>query len=96
MAEVMALTHHERWDGTGYPRALEGNDIPLPGRLAAVADAFDAMTTDRPYRRRRTVDEALAVLDEERDRQFDGAVVDALMRGDRAALQPVRVPVAAF
>jgi HD-GYP domain-containing protein (c-di-GMP phosphodiesterase class II) len=88
MAEVIALTHHERWDGGGYPQALQGTEIPLPGRLAAVADAFDAMTSDRPYRRRRTVDEALAALDEERDRQFDGAIVDALLRCDRESLQP--------
>lgn len=92
MAEVIALTHHERWDGGGYPQALKGSEIPLPGRLAAVADAFDAMTSDRPYRKHRAVDEALAALDEERGRQFDGAIVDALMRCDRAQLQPVAQP----
>ena len=51
LAEEIALTHHERWDGTGYPRGLRGEQIPLSGRIVAVADAFDAMTSDRPYRK---------------------------------------------
>jgi putative two-component system response regulator len=49
--EIMALTHHERWDGSGYPRGLSGEDIPLSGRICAVADVFDALTTPRPYKR---------------------------------------------
>jgi putative two-component system response regulator len=49
-AEVIALTHHEKWDGSGYPKGLRGSEIPLVGRIAAIADVFDALTTRRPYR----------------------------------------------
>ncbi|NIV14467.1 MAG: HD domain-containing protein [Aliifodinibius sp.] len=49
-AEIIALTHHERWDGSGYPRGLSGEDIPLSGRICALADVFDALTTTRPYK----------------------------------------------
>ena len=52
LGATIALTHHEKWDGTGYPRRLAGNAIPLEGQVAAVADVFDALTSDRPYRRR--------------------------------------------
>lgn len=79
LAAEIALTHHEHHDGGGYPRGLSGEDIPLAGRIAAVADAFDAMTSDRPYRSALSVEEALAVLRAERGRQFDPAVVDALV-----------------
>jgi cyclic di-GMP phosphodiesterase len=79
MAEVIALSHHERWDGFGYPRQLAGSDIPLPGRIVAVADAFDAMTSDRPYRPKRDADAALIDIRHHRGTQFDATVVDALM-----------------
>jgi putative two-component system response regulator len=49
-ARIMALTHHERWDGTGYPKKLKGNEIPVPGRIMAVADAFEAMTSTQRHR----------------------------------------------
>jgi putative two-component system response regulator len=78
MAESIALLHHERWDGTGYPNQLEGDAIPLPGRIVAVSDAFDALTHDRPYRRAVPVREALAEIERHRNAQFDGRVVDAL------------------
>ena len=78
MAESIALSHHERWDGTGYPNRLNGDAIPLSGRIVAVADAFDALTNDRPYRRKRSVREALAEITRHRDSQFDGRLVDAL------------------
>jgi len=80
LAETVALSHHERWDGTGYPHALKGDAIPLPGRIVAVADAFDAMTTDRAYRKAMTTQEALAKLREEGDRQFEGRLIAALER----------------
>ncbi|HQZ38522.1 MAG TPA: response regulator [Vicinamibacterales bacterium] len=86
LASTIALTHHERWDGSGYPRGLKGHDIPLPGRMVAIADAFDAMTTDRPYRQGRTPEMAIAAIEEERGRQFDGDIVDALMACDRETL----------
>jgi len=70
--------HHEHYDGTGYPDGLKGEDIPLGSRIVFVADAFNAMTTDRPYRRARSKQEALKILKEHADGQFDAAVVDAL------------------
>jgi HD-GYP domain-containing protein (c-di-GMP phosphodiesterase class II) len=68
--------HHERWDGTGYPDGLEGERIPLGARIVAVADAFDAMTSDRVYRGALSVDEALAELKKGRGTQFDPQIVD--------------------
>lgn len=79
LAEVIALSHHEHWDGTGYPLQLKGNAIPLPGRIVAVADAFDALTNDRPYRRARPLDAALAEIASQRGVQFDPAIVDAFV-----------------
>lgn len=80
MAEEIALTHHERWDGHGYSPGLGGEDIPLPSRILAVADTFDAMTHDRPYRRALSVDTALEEIARQRGTQFDPRVVDAFMR----------------
>jgi putative nucleotidyltransferase with HDIG domain len=65
------LYHHERWDGTGYPSGKAGEEIPLEARVLAIADAFDAMTSDRPYRRALTRDEALAEVDRCAGSQFD-------------------------
>jgi excisionase family DNA binding protein len=79
-AAVIACTHHERWDGGGYPRGLAGEEIPLPGRITAVADTFDALTTWRVYHPTRSVDEAVEVLTNERGRQLDPAVVDAFVQ----------------
>lgn len=82
----IVLYHHERWDGkregafAAYPGLLQGNDIPLGARIVAVADAFDAMTSDRPYRRARSLDEALSVLQECSGEQFDPCVVAAAVR----------------
>ncbi len=75
MARVIALTHHERWDGSGYPRALRGEAIPLVGRIVAVADAFDALTSTRPYKQAWPVEEAVALLRREAGRQFDPRLV---------------------
>ncbi|MDQ3327285.1 MAG: HD-GYP domain-containing protein [Chloroflexota bacterium] len=72
--------HHERIDGSGYPDALEGDQIPLGARIIAVADAFDAMTTDRPYRPGLPLDVTRAELLRQRGRQWDGRVVDTLLR----------------
>jgi len=69
------LHHHERYDGRGYPERLSGTRIPLPGRIIAVADAFDAMTSDRPYRRALTVRRAMAELRRHAGKQFDPKVV---------------------
>lgn len=79
MAEVIARTHHERWDGTGYPQGLEGEEIPLEGRILAVADAFDALTHDRAHRRAVTMRTAVEEIVAHRGRQFDPQVVDAFL-----------------
>jgi HD-GYP domain-containing protein (c-di-GMP phosphodiesterase class II) len=72
--------HHERWDGAGYPDRLKGDEIPLAARVVAVADAFDAMTSDRPYRRGMTASAAFAELDAGAGKQFDPTCVEAFMR----------------
>jgi HD-GYP domain-containing protein (c-di-GMP phosphodiesterase class II) len=69
---------HERWDGAGYPDRLAGEEIPLVARIVCACDAFSAMTTDRPYRKARSHDEALAELQRCSGTQFDPAVVEAL------------------
>jgi putative two-component system response regulator len=78
-AERIAASHHERWDGTGYPRGLSGDSIPLEARIVAVADVFDALSHGRPYRLAWTIDAVLAELTAQRNRQFDPAVVDAFL-----------------
>jgi putative two-component system response regulator len=80
LAESIALTHHERWDGQGYPRRLRGEAIPIEGRIVAVADVFDALTNQRPYRRARSVPDALTEIERHSGFQFDPRVVDALLR----------------
>jgi HD-GYP domain-containing protein (c-di-GMP phosphodiesterase class II) len=77
LAATIALTHHERVDGHGYPRGLRGDEIPLAGRIAAVADVFDALTHARPYRPAMTVQDAIAVMRLGRGTQFDVRVLDA-------------------
>lgn len=72
--------HHERWDGTGYPDGLAGEEIPLAARIVAVADTFDAMTTSRPYRAARTPAQAIAEIRREAGRQFDPAVAEHAAR----------------
>ena len=74
------LSHHERWDGSGYPNGIAGEDIPLGSRVLAAVDAFESMTAGRPYRPPRRRDEAIAELKREAGRQFDPVVVDALIR----------------
>ena len=74
IGDVMAsccLYHHERWDGTGYPFQLKGEEIPLYARIIAVADAYDAMIEDRPYKKKLTVEEALEEIRREAGKQFD-------------------------
>lgn len=72
--------HHEQWDGGGYPGGLRGTEIPFGARVVAVADGFDAMTSDRPYRKGMPTEKALAILQSGRGRQWEGAIVDALVR----------------
>ena len=72
-------SHHERWDGKGYPRGLSGEDIPVEGRLLAVADTFDAILSDRPYRKGASLDHAIEELLDNRDIQFDRKIVDVFV-----------------
>lgn len=76
----IVLHHHERWDGKGYPAHLKGMNIPLGARVIAVADAYDAMTSDRPYRRALSQQQAIVILKQERGHQWDPRIVDALLR----------------
>lgn len=79
MAEEIALFHHERWDGQGYPCGLEGDEIPVTARIVAVADTFDALTHVRPYKDAWPVPDAMSEIERERGAQFDPQVVDALL-----------------
>jgi putative two-component system response regulator len=78
LAASVALTHHEHWDGKGYPLGLAGEDIPLEGRIAAVADVFDALTSDRVYRPAFPVGLAVTMMEAERGRHFEPALLDAM------------------
>ena len=78
-ARQVARWHHERWDGTGYPDGLIGEQIPLAARIVAVADVYDALISERPYKRAWRADEAIAEIEELRETHFDPAVVDAFI-----------------
>jgi putative two-component system response regulator len=79
LAAEIALSHHERFDGTGYPRGLEGEDIPVAGRIAAVADVFDALVSERPYKKAWPIEEARAHLLANAGSHFDPACVEAFV-----------------
>jgi ribonuclease P protein subunit RPR2 len=92
-AKAVVRSHHERWDGGGYPDGLAGEEIPLAARVFAVADALDALTTDRPYRPAASLAEARAAIAAGAGTQFDPAVVAALARVPDAELERVRADV---
>lgn len=75
----IAISHHEKYDGSGYPRGLRGNDIPLFGRIVAVADVFDALTSERPYKKAWSLDDARHFLEEGRGKHFDPLCVEAFL-----------------
>jgi putative two-component system response regulator len=79
-AETIALTHHERWDGSGYPQGLVGDQIPIVGRIVSIVDVYDALTHDRPYKKAWSPDEAVAEIERQNGRQFDPKVVAAFLR----------------
>ncbi len=79
LAQQIAETHHERWDGTGYPKGVKGDEIALVGQIVAVADVFDTLVNERPYKRAWPLDEAVSEVKRLRDRWFAPAVVDAFL-----------------
>ncbi|NOY68363.1 MAG: response regulator [Deltaproteobacteria bacterium] len=78
-AHEIALTHHEKWNGKGYPNGLAGADIPIAGRIVGIADTFDALTSQRPYKKPYPLEVALKILKKEREEQFDPEVVDVFL-----------------
>ena len=89
IAWIIAKHHHERWDGTGYPDGLSGKEIPLPARLMALADAYDALTMDRVYKASMKPDEAARTILEEKGKHFDPDIVDAFQRA-RGSFEKIR------
>ena len=81
-AVPLVMSHHERWDGTGYPKGLKRKTIPLVARVFAVCDAFEAMTADRPYRKAAAFAEAMERIAKDRETAFDPEVVDAFLSLD--------------
>jgi len=79
LGEVISLTHHEKWDGSGYPHGLAGTQIPLAGRVVAVADVFDALRSKRPYKPPLTMEQTVDIIRSGRGTHFDPQVVDVLL-----------------
>jgi len=92
MAEEIARTHHERWDGTGYPTGLSGEEIPIAGRIVAVADSYDAVTHRRPYKPAWTAEEGWWEIARKAGADFDPAVIEAFTRALRSAGLDLRAP----
>lgn len=80
MARAIALCHHEKWDGTGYPNGLKGDSIPVEARIVAIADVFDALTSERPYKPAWPVDRAVQHIESQRGAHFDPNLVDVFLR----------------
>jgi putative two-component system response regulator len=80
VARTIALTHHEKWDGSGYPNQLKGEEIPLIGRIIAIVDVFDALTTARPYKKAWAVEEAIEHLQRESGRHFDPQLIPVFLK----------------
>jgi putative two-component system response regulator len=90
LAASISLTHHEKWDGSGYPMGLAGEDIPIEGRITAVADVFDALCSKRPYKPSFPLDKCLTIMEEGRGRHFDPKVLDAFFAA-RAEIIRVKI-----
>ncbi len=80
MAHDIAISHHEKWNGKGYPNNLIGEDIPLVGRVTALADVFDALTSERPYKKAWSVEQAVILIKDESGQHFDPKLVDYLVK----------------
>ncbi|GAA5511073.1 HD-GYP domain-containing protein [Novipirellula caenicola] len=87
LAASIAMTHHEKFDGSGFPAGLVGEAIPLEGRITAVADAYDALASDRPYKQSLPRTTCFEILDQQRGKHFDPAVLDAFFRASRDIVQ---------
>ncbi|KZN13455.1 HD-GYP domain-containing protein [Marinomonas sp. TW1] len=74
LAQKVAMTHHEKWDGSGYPNQLKGDDIPIEGRIVAIADVFDALTSERPYKKAWSIEEAMDFIHQQSGKHFDPAL----------------------
>jgi putative two-component system response regulator len=79
LAGQIAISHHEKWNGKGYPQGLSGNDIPLAGRIVGLADVFDALTSKRPYKDPFPIAKALGIIEKDRGQHFDPGVADAFL-----------------
>src|SRR5262249_23471782 len=80
LARLIALTHHERWDGSGYPAGLVGDDIPLASRIVGILDMFESMTAERPYRPGWSIENAVAFIRDNAGRQLDPTLVAIFCR----------------
>lgn len=80
MARDIALTHHEKWNGTGYPQGLSGLDIPLEGRITSICDVFDALTSKRPYKKAWAIEDAVEEIKKQKGIQFDPDIVDKFLK----------------
>ena len=87
LGEVVALTHHEKWDGNGYPKGLKGTQIPLIGRIVAISDVFDALVSKRPYKEPFSLEKAYNIIRESRGSHFDPDVVDAFFEAEDEILK---------
>ena len=88
MGAIIALGHHEKFDGNGYPTGLHGEDIPLVARVVAVADVFDALVSERPYKHAWPIDECIDFVRVQRGKHFDRTCVDAFL-ADRAKIEAI-------
>jgi putative two-component system response regulator len=80
LAKSVSLYHHEKWDGKGYPHGLQGDDIPIEGRIVAVADVFDALTSKRPYKKAWSIEETMAYMVEQSGKHFDPNLIVLLQK----------------
>ena len=90
VGKVISLSHHEKWDGSGYPYGLKGEDIPLYGRIAAIADVFDALTTARPYKKAFSVEKAINIMEEGRGQHFDPMLLELFLQNMDKVLDVLR------
>ena len=80
LAAIIARTHHEKWDGTGYPNSLSGDQIPIEGKICCCADVFDALSSERPYKPKFPLQKCLEIMISERGTRFDPIVLDAFLK----------------